>query len=231
MSGKWNFRQKLQSIRAETGIFSSEFAVDIAGCVCYNRKKWREAANGSSPECRIEEPCLETEWNDIYDADRNLTGRVHMRGTPWKPGEFGLVVCVWVYDGRGRMLLTRRAPEKSFAGTWENSGGAAKAGETSRQAISRELFEETGIRAEPEEFELLCSDRDQNTIYDFYCLYRPVRLRDTVLLPGETDGIMWATFGKIHWMIRSHRICRIIAGQFLRQEAMLKLRNMPKPSC
>ena len=104
---------------------------------------------------------METEWNDIYDADRNLTGRVHMRGTPWKPGEFGLVVCVWVYDGRGRMLLTRRAPEKSFAGTWENSGGAAKAGETSRQAISRELFEETGIRAEPEEFELLCSDRDK----------------------------------------------------------------------
>lgn len=171
---------------------------------------------------------MEPEWNDIYDADRHRTGRVHLRGTPWNPGEYGLVVCVWVYDGRGRLLLTRRAPEKSFAGTWENSGGAAKAGETSRQAISRELFEETGIRAEPEEFELLCSDRDRNTIYDFYCLHRAVRLRDTVLLPGETDGIMWATFGKIHWMIRSRRICRIIAGQFLRQEAMLKLRNMPK---
>ena len=109
MSGKWNFRQKLQSIRAETGSFPSEFAVDIAGCVCYNRKKWREAANGSSPECRIEEPCLETEWNDIYDADRNLTGRVHMRGTPWKPGEFGLVVCVWVYDGRGRPAVRQSA--------------------------------------------------------------------------------------------------------------------------
>ena len=79
------------------------------------------------------------EYNDIYDADRNLTGRRHRRGTPWRPGEYGLVVCVWVYDGHGRILLTRRAPEKSFAGTWENSGGAAKAGETSRQAIAREL--------------------------------------------------------------------------------------------
>ena len=76
------------------------------------------------------------ELNDIYNENRELTGRVHKRGTPWNPGEFGLVVCVWVYDGKGRILLTRRARGKSFAGTWENSGGAAKAGETSRQASS-----------------------------------------------------------------------------------------------
>ena len=79
------------------------------------------------------------ELNDIYDENRNLTGKLHRRGTPWKPGEYGVVVCVWVYDGRGHLLLTRRAREKSFAGTWENSGGAVKAGETSRQAIARTI--------------------------------------------------------------------------------------------
>ena len=83
------------------------------------------------------------EFNDIYDENRNLTGRVHQRGTPWNAGEFGLVVCVWVYDGMGHLLLTRRAKEKSFAGTWENSGGAARAGESSLRAIVRELEEET----------------------------------------------------------------------------------------
>ena len=98
---------------------------------------------------------MPVEFNDIYDENRNLTGKVHKRGTPWRPGEYGLVVCVWVYDGRGRILLTRRAKGKSFAGTWENSGGAAQTGETSRQAIARELFEETGIKAAEEEFELL----------------------------------------------------------------------------
>ena len=98
------------------------------------------------------------EWNDIYDENRNLTGRVHRRGSAWKPGEYGVVVCVWVYDGAGHLLLTRRAKGKSFAGTWENSGGAVKAGETSRQAVARELFEETGIRANPEEFEYLDTD-------------------------------------------------------------------------
>ena len=53
------------------------------------------------------------EFNDVYDENRNLTGKVHRRGTHWKEGEFGLVVCVWVYDGRGHFLLTRRAKGKS----------------------------------------------------------------------------------------------------------------------
>ena len=168
------------------------------------------------------------EWNDIYDENRRPTGRLHKRGTPWRSGEYGLVVCVWVYDGRGHILLTRRAKGKSFAGTWENSGGAAKAGETSRQAIARELFEETGIRAEESDFELIDSDTDRNTIYDFYCLKRSVPLKDIVLLPGETDGVQWVSFGKLHWMIRTGKICKIIAHQFYRQEPLLKLRNLPK---
>ena len=168
------------------------------------------------------------EFNDIYDENRQRTGRIHQRGTRWNPGEFGLVVCVWVYDGRGHLLLTRRAEGKSFAGTWENSGGAAQAGETSRQAIVRELFEETGIRAAEEEFELLGTERDRNTFYDFYCLKRQIRLADVVLLPGETDDVMWASFGKVRWMVRTGKICKIIGSQFLRQEKQLRLRNITK---
>ncbi|MGM9628546.1 MAG: NUDIX domain-containing protein [Faecousia sp.] len=168
------------------------------------------------------------EFNDIYDENRNLTGRVHQRGTPWGPGEYGVVVCVWVYDGRGHLLLTRRAKGKSFAGTWENSGGAVQAGETSRQAIARELLEETGIQASPEEFEFLDTDLERNIFYDHYCLKRQVWPRDIVLQPGETDSVMWASFGKVHWMIRSGKICKIIGSQFRRQEKALRLRNMPK---
>ena len=165
------------------------------------------------------------EFNDIYDKDRKLTGRTHRRGTPWKKGEYGLVVCVWVYDGHGKLLLTRRAPQKSFAGTWENSGGAAKAGENSRQAIARELFEETGIRAEEEEFEFLSSDRDRSAFYDFYCLKRSVPIEEIVLLPGETDAAQWVTLEEIHRMIQRKQICQVIANQFLRQEPELKKRQ------
>ena len=161
------------------------------------------------------------EWNDVYDKDRRRTGRIHRRGTRWREGEYGLVVCVWVYDGQGRVLLTQRAPGKSFAGTWENSGGAAKAGEQSRQAIARELFEETGIRAGEDEFELIGTDRDRNAFYDFYCLKRQIPVEDIVLLPGETVDAKWVTLAQVHEMIEKKQICRVIAGQFLRQEQEL----------
>ena len=163
------------------------------------------------------------ELNDIYDRNRKRTGRLHRRGEPWRPGEYGLVVCVWVYDGKGNILMTRRAPQKSFAGTWENSGGAAKAGENSREAIVRELFEETGIRAEAHEFELLSSVRDRSAFYDHYCLKRQIPLEEIVLQPGETDGVKWVTFPQIHEMIRTGQICSIIAEQFRHEEqALLK---------
>ena len=165
------------------------------------------------------------EYNDIYDENGNLTGKCHRRGSPWKTGEYGLVVCVWVHNGKGKLLLTRRAPEKSFAGTWENSGGAALKGETSRQAIVRELLEETGIHAEEAEFELLGTGKDAHTLYDYYCLKRDVELEQIVLLPGETDDVKWVDFETVHGMIRDGEICKVIAKQFLRQEPQLLQRQ------
>jgi len=165
------------------------------------------------------------ELNDVYDQDRNLTGRTHRRGTPWRKGEYGLVVCVWVYDGKGRVLLTRRAPQKSFPHTWENSGGAVKAGETSRQAIARELREETGIKASEDEFELIASDRDKSCHYDFYCLHRDIPIEQVILQPGETDDAKWVTYAGVHEMIAQRQICKVIARQFVRQEPFLRERD------
>ena len=165
------------------------------------------------------------EWNDIYDENRKLTGRVHKRGTPWKNGEYGLVVCVWVHDGHGKLLLTRRAKGKSFAGTWENSGGAAKAGEDSLTAVVRELYEETGILAQKEAFEFLGSARDRNNYFDHYCLKDATPLDKIVLLPGETDAAKWVTFRQVHQMIENKQICSIIANQFIRLEQQLLKRQ------
>ena len=165
------------------------------------------------------------EWNDVYDRDRNRTGKIHKRGTDWKTGEYGMVVCVWVYDGLGKVLLTRRAPGKTVAGTWENSGGAVQVGEDSRTAIVRELFEETGIRARGEDFELLASCTEGKFHYDHYCLYCNIPLEKIVLQPGETDAAKWVTFSQVHEMIRQKEICRVIARQFLRLEPALLARQ------
>ena len=121
--------------------------------------------------------------------------------------------------------MTRRAPGKTYAGTWENSGGAAQAGETSRAAIARELFEETGIRAGEDEFELIGSGKDRNAFYDFYCLKRQTPIEQIVLQPGETDGAKWVTLEEIHRMIQRKEVCQVIANQFLSQEPLLRQRQ------
>lgn len=165
------------------------------------------------------------ELNDVYDKDRNLTGRVHRRGDPWNDGEYGMVVCVWVYDGEGKLLLTRRAPEKVFGGTWENSGGAAKTGETSLQAIVRELSEETGIRKNEEDFEYLSTTYDTHLFFDHYCVKAKVPLEQIVLQPGETDAAKWVTFDEVHEIIAREEMCEIIAQEFLSMEPQLRMRQ------
>ena len=45
----------------------------------------------------------------------------------------------------GRVLIAERPPGKHMAGRWEFPGGKRAAGETEREALSRELREELGV--------------------------------------------------------------------------------------
>lgn len=165
------------------------------------------------------------EWNDIYDAQRNLTGGRHRRGESWGEGEYGLAVCCWVYDGRGNVLLTRRAPEKSFPLTWENSGGAAQAGETSRQAMSRELFEETGIFVPEEEFEFLETTRNDWAFFDHYCVCRQTPLEQIRLQPGETVDAQWVSIDRACQMAQQQQMCQVIAQQLFHFAPLLRAKQ------
>lgn len=84
---------------------------------------------------------------DIYDRNKKPTGRT-MERNHWtlKDGEYHLTVLGAVCTPDGRYLITRRVMTKAWApGAWEVSGGGCRAGETSEQAIRREILEETGL--------------------------------------------------------------------------------------
>jgi len=84
---------------------------------------------------------------DIYDVNKQLTGRT-MKRNDWnmQPGDYHLTVLGVIRRADGRFLITQRVMTKSWApGCWEVSGGGVMAGESSEEAVRREVFEETGI--------------------------------------------------------------------------------------
>ena len=55
------------------------------------------------------------------------------------------MVAAVISDDEGRVLACRRAPHKSLAGLWEFPGGKVEQGESTHDALCRELREEIGI--------------------------------------------------------------------------------------
>ena len=146
---------------------------------------------------------------DIYDAQRRPTGRTHARGAPMRRGEYHINVFVWIFNSAGELLLTKRSPEKeSYPNLWETTGGAVLAGETSRQAIVRELREETGLCAAPEEFVFLDSVRGKTWFSDTYALRRDAPLSQIVLQPGETCDARWVTRAAFERMIAAGEVAQ-----------------------
>lgn len=66
------------------------------------------------------------------------------------------VVAAALVDESGRVLLQRRAPNRSMAGLWEFPGGKVEEGERPEAALARELEEELGIEVAPERLTPAC---------------------------------------------------------------------------
>ncbi len=148
---------------------------------------------------------------DVYDENRRLLHRTHVRGVPMRKGEYHLVVFVWVFNSCGQLLLTKRSPEKKhYPNTWTPTGGAVQAGETSLQAVRRELFEETGISAGEAEFTLLQTFRVPERFYfsDVYLLQKDVALSQIVFQEGETCGAKWVGRAEFEKMLQDGKIAQ-----------------------
>lgn len=142
---------------------------------------------------------------DIYDVNKQLTGRT-MKKNDWilKDGEYHLTVLGVIKHTDGRFLITKRVMTKSWApGWWEVSGGGVQAGETSHEAVCREVFEETGIDVSG------CKDAYQfsykrenpgegdNYFVDIYRFEMDFDESDVKPQESETDGFMLATVDEI----------------------------------
>jgi 8-oxo-dGTP pyrophosphatase MutT (NUDIX family) len=131
---------------------------------------------------------------DMYDVHRNLLGHTHPRGVPIKQGEYHIVVQVCVLDAKGRLLMTKRHPDKIDGGLWEVTAGSALAGEDSVTGAMRELREETGISVKREQMKLLYTRTGHDFFLDSYIVHLDQDGADVsvMLQEGETVDFIWA---------------------------------------
>ena len=142
---------------------------------------------------------------DIYDEDRVKKDGVMKRGEPIRDGDYHLVVHVCVFNSKGEMLIQKRQPFKSgFSGLWDVTvGGSAVAGDTSRSAAERELFEEVGISVDLSAVRPHLTINYDHGFDDFYLVEQDVDETTLKLQYEEVEQVRWASEEEIVGMLKS----------------------------
>lgn len=100
---------------------------------------------------------------------------------------------------RGEQVLVVRRANPPLQGQWSIPGGLVEAGETTREAVIREIREETGLIIEPleliEVFERILRDSDSRVQYHFVVIDYLCRIESGESHPGsDVSEIRWAGF-------------------------------------
>ena len=130
---------------------------------------------------------------DIYDKNRNRTGKTHERGKPLADGDYHLAVRVWIMNSKGETLISKRHQSKPHPNLWECTGGAVVAGENSLQGALREVKEELGIDLLESNGKLIKSEcRDiYNDFMDVWLFKHDVDIKDVILQQEEVSDAKW----------------------------------------
>lgn len=95
---------------------------------------------------------------DLYNKNRELTGRDHIRGEEVPQGYYHLVVHVWIRNSKGEYLISQRSADRPTCPLmWECVGGSVLKGEDSLTGALRETKEEVGLALSPEGGKLISS--------------------------------------------------------------------------
>lgn len=82
---------------------------------------------------------------DIYDKNKNKTGKVIQRGELLKEDEYHLIVHIWIKNSNNEFLIQQRSERVKNPLVWCATGGSVVAGEDSYTGMLREVKEELGI--------------------------------------------------------------------------------------
>ena len=142
---------------------------------------------------------------DVYNRDREKTGRTAVRGSELEVGDYHLVIHVCIFNKAGQMLIQQRQSYKEgWPGLWDISvGGSAVKGENSQMAAEREVLEELGINLDLQSIRPKLTIQFERGFDDVYLVEKEVDLKDLKLQEEEVQDAKWVTKEEILQMIES----------------------------
>ena len=93
------------------------------------------------------------EYVDVVDSVGKFTGKRELKSAVHQDGSWHMTVHIWCVNDRYEVLMQRRAPTKEkYANFWDISvAGHVSSGESPRESAVRELLEEIGVTAVPDD--------------------------------------------------------------------------------
>lgn len=123
---------------------------------CHVEKEFKICKTLNADFGDIMEYVPDAEIWDLYNENRELLGRDHVRGEQLPIDGYHLVVHVWIRNSKGEYLISQRSANRpTYPLMWECVGGSVVKGEDSLQGAIRETKEEVGIDLEPSNGQVL----------------------------------------------------------------------------
>lgn len=138
------------------------------------------------------------EIRDLYDANKNITGKTFKKGEQVPQGYYYLIVAIFIENSKGEFLIQKRVPRKG--GKWATTAGHPKAGETSLIGLFEETKEELGIDITNDSPTLFETWNINDQFFDIYYMKKDINLEDIKIQEEEVDGVRYATIAEIKQM-------------------------------
>ena len=163
------------------------------------------------------------EKRDLYDKNRNITGKTILKGEQIPKDRYIVVVLVFIQNSEGKFLIQKRSKAKN--GKYATTGGHPKTGETSIEGILTEVEEEIGVKLNPKDLKLYFSwkSEDERVFWDDYYIKMDIQnLNDLKLQEAEVDSVEWLSENEIVNLMKQDKFFKNHYEEF---EILLKWLN------
>ena len=144
---------------------------------------------------------------DLYNSDKQKLGKIFIRGKDkLLENEYYLLEQVWIINSDNKILLTRRAFDKSYGGMWDAISVHVKSGETDLEAVQREVSEELNLNIEKNEFKFIKSLIFNQTILDVWIVRKNIELEDLNLKDDEVIDAKFVSIEDFQTMLNNKEL-------------------------